>query len=86
MARAKARLGEHAQVLFQAGRLKVAERPPEAQVLIQEFLNFRVRTTAAAHDTCEAWREAAHDDLVLAVALACWHGARPSANVLIMGA
>ena len=29
------------------------------------------RTT---HDSYAAWREQAHDDLVLAVALACWWG------------
>jgi hypothetical protein len=27
----------------------------------------------AAHDTCCAWREGAHDDLVLACAVACWY-------------
>ena len=29
-----------------------------------------------AHDSYGAWREKEHDDLVLAVALACWYGER----------
>jgi hypothetical protein len=31
---------------------------------------------ATGHDSYEAWREGDHDDLVLAVALACWTGER----------
>jgi len=62
-------------VLFQARRLKIAESLPEAQILVQELLNFKVKiNTRTAHDTYEAWREGIHDDLVLAVALACWYG------------
>ena len=68
------------QVLHQSERLKVAERLPEAAVLVQELLNFRVRTSAAAHDIYEAWREGEHDELVLAVALASWYGERPPAE------
>jgi hypothetical protein len=32
----------------------------------------RVRTTASGHEQYGAWREGQHDDLVLAIALACW--------------
>jgi hypothetical protein len=70
------------QVLFQAGRLRVAEGLPEARTLINELLNFRVKITANAHDTYEAWREGTHDDLVLAVALACWYGERNKSSFL----
>ena len=59
-------------LLLQSGRLKIAETLPEAPRLVQELLAFRVRITATDHDTYGAWREGAHDDLVLAVALACW--------------
>ena len=62
------------QVLFQAGRLKVAGDLPEARTLTEELLNFKVTINAkTAHDSYESWREGIHDDLVLAVALACWH-------------
>ncbi len=53
---------------------KVAEALPEAPTLIQEVLAFKVKITANAHDTYEAWREGVHDDLVLSVAMAAWFG------------
>jgi hypothetical protein len=56
------------QVLLQARRIKVPLSLPEAQTPVQEMLNFRVKVTASAHETFEAWRERDHDDLVLAVA------------------
>jgi CxxC motif-containing protein len=62
------------QVLLQTGRLKIASALPESEILVKELLNFQVKITASAHDTYGAWREGAHDDLVLAVALACWYG------------
>ena len=62
------------QVLLQCERLKIADAIPEARLLVQEMLAFRVKITANAQDTYGAWRGGAHDDLVLAVALACWYG------------
>jgi len=41
-------------------------------VLTRELLNFQVKINDLAHDSYGAWREGTHDDLVLAVALACW--------------
>lgn len=61
------------QVLFQVGKLKVAEALPETRALVEELLNFRAKITVSGHDTYEAWREGDHDDLVLAVALATWY-------------
>ena len=60
------------QLLLQSQRLKMSRSMPEADYLVQELANFRVRITAAAHETFGAWREGQHDDLVLAVALAAW--------------
>ena len=64
------------QVLLQTGRLKFAEALPVVPTLVQELLAFRVKITVAAHDTYGAWREGAHDDLVLATAVAAWYGER----------
>jgi len=61
-----------AQVLLQSGRLKIAEALPDTAVLTRELLNFQVKINDLAHDSYGAWREGTHDDLVLAVALACW--------------
>jgi hypothetical protein len=63
------------QMLLQSRRLQVAALP-ERMLLMQELLAFRVKITAAANETFEAWRERDHDDLVLAVALAAWWGER----------
>jgi hypothetical protein len=61
------------QVLLQNGRLKVAAGLPEAETLKKELLNFRVKIDPrTAHDSYEHWRESEHDDLVLAVSMACW--------------
>lgn len=62
------------QVLLQSHRLQVAKELPLASLLVQELLNFRVKISDTAHDTYGVWREGMHDDLVLAVALACWYG------------
>ncbi len=62
-------------MLFQSERLKIAAGLAEGPVLINELVNFKVKVNlATGHDSYEAWRESVHDDLVLAVALACWHG------------
>jgi hypothetical protein len=68
------------QVLLQSERLKIAERLPEAATLTRELLGFQTRITTAANDIYGTWREGAHDDLLLATALACWYGERPSAD------
>ena len=62
------------QVVFQQEKLKIAEGLPEANTLVQELLNFKVKIKDNARESFEAWREGIHDDLVLAVALACWWG------------
>ncbi len=60
------------QVAFQEGRLRIAKKLPNAGLLTNELTNFRAKVSPAGHDTYESWREAAHDDLVLATALAIW--------------
>ena len=64
------------QVLLQQRRLKIARSLPDAETLVSELQTFRVKVTLAAAETLDAWRENAHDDLVLAVALACWWAER----------
>jgi hypothetical protein len=64
------------QVLLQGRRLQIARSLPQARTLTRELQNFQVRITAAANETFGVWREGQHDDLVLAVALACWWAQR----------
>ena len=65
------------QVLLQTGRLKIAQRLPLAATFTKELNDFRVKISDAGHDSYGAWREGQHDDLVLAVALACWRAENP---------
>jgi hypothetical protein len=66
------------QVLLQTERLKIASSLKEAATLTAELLAFKVNINAKGHDRygndVGDWRENPHDDLVLAVALACWLG------------
>ena len=66
------------QVLLQSKRLKIARNLPEAQTLTSELLAFKVSISLKGHDSygndVGPWRENPHDDMVLAVALACWYG------------
>jgi hypothetical protein len=64
-------------VLMQNKQLKIAEGLALAPVLKRELLNFKVKINiATGHDSYEVWREGEHDDLVLAVTMACWTGER----------
>ncbi len=64
------------QSLLQSGRLRISTRLALAATLHAELSAFRVKITAAANETFEAWRDSDHDDLVLAVALALWSAER----------
>src|SRR4029077_2757853 len=67
-------LASHVQVLLQQRRLKIARSLPDAETLVGELQTYRVKTSTA--EALDVWREGAHDDLVLAVALACWWAER----------
>jgi hypothetical protein len=58
--------------LFGTGRLVIAPGLALADALRQEVFAFRSKVTLAGNESFAAWRERDHDDLVLAVALACW--------------
>jgi hypothetical protein len=63
------------QVLLQGGGLQIAGKLPHGATLAAEMADMQVKVTTAGNAQYGAWREGTHDDLVLAVALACW-GAR----------
>jgi len=64
------------QVALQAKRLRIAEDLPLAELLLKEFRGFRVKISLTGHasfgNDVGTWREAQHDDLVLATALGVW--------------
>jgi hypothetical protein len=73
---AKKELVSVLQVLLQTRRLQVARSLPDAAALVKELEAFRVKVTVQANEVYESWRDRDHDDLVLAVAMACWVGER----------
>ena len=63
-------------VLLQSDRLRMNRKKiPLAEALAKELANFRVKVTANANETWSA-RDGEHDDMVLALALACWAAER----------
>jgi hypothetical protein len=72
----KGELVSKLQALLHAGELKIAAGLPDAPVLLRELQDFRVRFTESGNATFNA-REGAHDDLVLALALAVFGLTRP---------
>jgi hypothetical protein len=64
------------QLALQGRRLKVAPGLPEADLLVAELSAFRLRRVTLGDAEATEWRVGRHDDLVFAVALACWHAGR----------
>lgn len=64
--------------LAHAGQLQISGALPAdiQRIAKDELKNFRMKITAAANITFEAWREGEHDDIVLAMALVCWAAQR----------
>jgi hypothetical protein len=60
------------QVLFQTQRLKISPDLELGATLTNELTNFTARITRSLNETFSSWRENQHDDLVLALSLACW--------------
>jgi hypothetical protein len=61
-----------ALTLLQTHQLVLSRDLSLIDTLVEEMDNFQVRITASGNETFGPWRERAHDDLVFAVALACW--------------
>ena len=64
------------QVLLQSGVLKIAKNLRFAPELVNEMAEMRVKVTTSGNEQFGAWREGTHDDLIFAVALACWGAER----------
>jgi hypothetical protein len=65
-------------VTMQNGHLKVSKDLELWPTLRSEMQSFKRKIALrTSHDSYEHWRESDHDDLVLAVCLACWGAARP---------
>ena len=60
------------QVLLQREQMQIAASLKWRTALMEEMRAMEVKTTGPGRERYGAWREGAHDDLVFAVALACW--------------
>jgi hypothetical protein len=66
-----------AQVAIQAKRLKIASALSAAQILTDELTGYRITINNDGHDAFGNGRDAPHDDLVLALAIATYVADRP---------
>ena len=73
------------QALLQSGRLRLSSGLAETPLLIAELQTYQVKISDAGHDSYNA-REGKHDDLVLALALACWLGQQRGPRATPIGA
>src|ERR1700677_3663189 len=60
------------QVLLQRGSLQIASGLKYGPALAAEMAAMEVKVSSVGREQFGAWREGTHDDLVFAVALACW--------------
>ena len=75
------------EVPFDKGTLKIAEGLELWPALREELQSFRRKQNPkTAHVSFEHWRDSDHDDLVLAVAMACWGATsrRPRRSVRVI--
>lgn len=61
------------QVLLQRGLLRIAAGLEHGPELVKEMSAMQVKISLTGQEQYAAWREGTHDDLVFAVALACWN-------------
>jgi hypothetical protein len=64
------------RVMLQEGELRIAHELPLGRELRQELLQIRAETGASGRVRYGAFGSGQHDDLALALALACWRSKR----------
>jgi hypothetical protein len=64
------------QVLLEKGELKIARRMKETGPLVRELTDVRLTAGSGGRLRMGADRPGQHDDLVMALALACWRAKR----------
>jgi hypothetical protein len=60
------------QVVLEQDELRIPEGLGVGRTLVTELMNMKVRISESGHDAYGAFRSGEHDDLVLALGLACW--------------
>jgi hypothetical protein len=71
----KRELVTRAQAYMQSGKLKISTRLKLSDVIVKEMLAFKMKiSTQTGNISFEAWRDSAHDDLVLMLCMGVWWG------------
>jgi len=65
------------QLALEKGELRISGLLREASALVEELVDVRKTARESGRDRVGAERAGEHDDLVIALALACWKGRRP---------
>ena len=65
------------QLALERGELRIAKGLREREALVEELVDVRKTARESGRDRVGAERAGEHDDLVIALALACWKGRRP---------
>ena len=64
------------QMLLEGNQLKIAKGLPEVESLVKELMDVRATGRASGRMRVGADGSGEHDDLVIALALACWKAKR----------
>jgi hypothetical protein len=64
------------QLALEKGELRIAQSLREADALVEELVSVRKTAREGGRERVGAERAGEHDDLVIALALACWKGRR----------
>ncbi len=64
------------QVMLERGELKIAKGLRESRALVKELMDVKSKQTSGGRTRLGADGSGEHDDLVIAVALACWRARR----------
>jgi phage FluMu gp28-like protein len=64
------------QVLLEQGRMKIARELHDAGALVRELMDVKMTVSGEGHVRLGADGSGEHDDLVIALALACWMSRR----------
>ena len=73
------------QVSLELGEIEMAKGIPELGALVRELMDVRERSSGFRRSRWGAERSGQHDDLVMALALACWNARRVVGKVGFRG-
>jgi hypothetical protein len=74
-------LMSHLSIMLEQKEVRIAKRVEAVVDLREELRNLRLRIGEAGRQKVEPNSESVHDDLVVAIALACWKAKKSSKSI-----